>query len=87
MQDPQATDVDARGAWMERDRVPIGKGTGIKITYPANFATVDDPDNPGQTKRIVTAYGKVYVFDVRRTIENTPEARKQWQEAHPDGTW
>lgn len=87
MQDPFASDVDARGAWLERGRVPIGKGTGIKITYPASFAMIDDPDKPGQQKRIVTAYGKVYIFDVRRTIENTPEAREQWKQDHPEGTW
>jgi hypothetical protein len=87
MQDPFASDVDARGAWLERGRVPIGQGTGIKITYPAGYATVDDPDHPGQTKRIVTSYGKVYVFDVRRTIENTPEAREAWKADHPEGVW
>jgi hypothetical protein len=75
-----ATDVDARGAWIERGYAPIGKNTGIKIVAP-EVRKVDDPDNPGKKKEIVTGWHIVYVFDVRHVID--PDLRKQWNEDHP----
>lgn len=82
MQDEHATDVDARKAWIERGRIPIGKGSGIKITYPVVVAE-DDADHPGQKKERVVDYRKLYVFDVRRTVPNTKEAREAWNADHP----
>jgi hypothetical protein len=75
-----ATDVDARGAWMERGYVPIGKGTGIKIIQPL-IRLIDDPDNKGKKKEITIGYKVGYVFDVRHVID--PDLREQWNNDHP----
>jgi hypothetical protein len=77
-----ATDVDARGAWHERGYVPIGKGTGIPIVSPER-RVVDDKDNPGKKKEIVTGWHKTFVWDIRHVID--PDLREQWNKDHdPD---
>lgn len=86
MQDPDATDVDAHGAWKERGRRVVGKGTGIKIVYPAYTYKVEDPDNPGKFTEH-TEYRITNVFDIRHTVEDDPAVIKQWHADHPDGKW
>jgi hypothetical protein len=81
MQDRKATDVDAPGAWKERGRRQIGKGTGIKIIFPASKWFEDDPNNPGQKIEHVN-YAMRYVFDIRHTIPDTPAAIAAWNADH-----
>jgi hypothetical protein len=86
--DSLATDVDARGAWWERERMPIGKGTGIKLVAP-EVRSVDDPAKPGQKKEIVTGWHIFYVFDIRHTIPREAKddhpIMDQWNLDHPKG--
>ncbi len=77
-----ATDVDARGAWIERGYQPIGRGTGLKIVQPIT-RIVDDEKNPGQKKQITIGFKIGYVFDIRHVID--PGLRKQWNLDHPKG--
>lgn len=82
MQDRLATDVDAPGAWKERGRRQIGKGTGIKIIFPASKWYEPDPKDASKQIEHVS-YRMLYVYDIRHTIPDTPEAVKAWNEDHP----
>ena len=82
MQDRLATDVDAHGAWKERGRRVVGKGTGIKIIYPAQRWTEPNPNDPANPIEHAS-YAMTYVFDIRHTIPDTPAAVKAWNEDHP----
>jgi hypothetical protein len=90
MQDKLATDVDAPGAWRERGRRQIGKGTGIKIIYPGAKWSEPDPNDPSKTIEHVS-YRITYVYDIRHTVPDTKAAVDAWQADHPtdDGarTW
>lgn len=81
MQDHLATDVDAHGAWKERGRRVIGKGTGIKIIYPARRWTEPNPNDPANPIEHAN-YAMTYVYDIRHTIPDTPEAVKAWNADH-----
>lgn len=91
MQDPQATDVDAHGAWRERGRTNIGSGNGIKIICPSvsgRCKTCQERENhanhPGVHKfDPVVTYFYDTIYDIRFTIPDTAEARKAWQDDHP----
>jgi hypothetical protein len=82
MQDRLATDVDAHGAWKERGRRVVGKGTGIKIIYPSTRWTEPNPNDPAKPIEH-TSYAMRYVFDIRHTVPDTPEAIQAWNEDHP----
>lgn len=75
-----ALDVDARGAWFERDRTPIGKGTGIRIVSPI-MRKLDDPDNPGKKIMKPVGYRIAWVFDWRHTTPK--DLVNQWKLDHP----
>lgn len=98
MQDPDATDVDSYGAWLERGRRPMGTGYGIKIVRPVGYWYEKDPNDPTKTIQHVRAYDHFPVFDIRHTIEEPdahvvrrgmPEtpAMLAWRQAHPEGKW
>jgi hypothetical protein len=90
MQRPNATDVDAHGAWKERGRIPVGKNTGIKIVYPAGKWTEPNPNDPANPIEHVY-FGIRYVYDVATTIERgntedeTDRITAKWRADHPNG--
>jgi hypothetical protein len=91
MQRPTATDVDAYGAWSERNRMPVGSSTGIKIVAPAGKWLEPNPKDPANPIEHVQ-YKIRYVYDVSTTIERTGrgetadvELAQQWRLAHPEG--
>jgi hypothetical protein len=91
MQDNNATDVDAHGAWRERGRTNIGSDNGIKIVSPAvkpwckicreKENHVNHPAGH-QFDPMVDFYYDV-IYDIRHTIPDTAAARDAWREAHP----
>ena len=91
MQDPQATDVDAHGAWRERGRTNIGSGNGIKIICPSvqdRCKTCQERENHANHKGVhkfdpIVIFFYDTIYDIRHTIPDTAEARKAWQDEHP----
>lgn len=93
MQDPNATDVDAHGAWRVRGRTNIGSGNGIRIVSP-NFRdvckTCQERRNHashgpgGHDFDPIVEYFYDTVYDIRFTIPDTAPARNAWKDDHPE---